>query len=160
METTIDTQTPAPEKRVPRAPNPDWRPAFLEELGKRCNVAASCRAAKVDRKTVYVRRNTDDEFAEAWKEALEEGIEALELEARRRAEEGTLKPVFHKGEKCGEVQEYSDTLMIFLLKAARPDVYRERHLIEQEGTVRLELTEEIVSSENRLQNHRVAPSSG
>ena len=36
-----------------------------------------------------------------------------------------MKPVFHKGEQCGVVREYSDTLMIFLLKARDPAKYRE-----------------------------------
>jgi hypothetical protein len=32
-----------------------------------------------------------------------------------------------KGAECGRVREYSDTLLIFLLKATKPEKYRERH---------------------------------
>ena len=42
--------------------------------------------------------------------------DALEAEARRRAVEGVRKPVFYQGVICGWVGEYSDTLLIFLLK--------------------------------------------
>ena len=45
----------------------------------------------------------------------------LELEARRRAYEGVEKPVFHAGEECDFIRQYSDVLMMFLLKAHRPD---------------------------------------
>jgi len=31
-----------------------------------------------------------------------------------------LKPVYYQGEQCGEVREYSDTLLIFILKARDP----------------------------------------
>jgi hypothetical protein len=53
------------------------------------------------------------------------GTAALENEAVRRAYHGVEKPVFYKGEVCGYTQDYSDTLLIFLLKARKPEVYRE-----------------------------------
>lgn len=55
----------------------------------------------------------------------EDAIELLEGEARRRAYEGTVKPVYYKGEQCGKIREYSDTLMMFILKAKKPE-YRDR----------------------------------
>ena len=57
----------------------------------------------------------------------------------RRASEGTLKPVFYQGKMCGEIREYSDTLLIFLLKARRPETYRERSDINStvRGTLRM-----------------------
>ena len=58
----------------------------------------------------------------------------MEAEARRRGVEGTLKPVFYKGEECGQVREYSDTLLIFLLKAHDPK-YRDRQQVEHSGSV-------------------------
>jgi hypothetical protein len=38
-------------------------------------------------------------------------------EAVRRAKDGYIKPVFHQGVKVGEVREYSDVLLMFMLKA-------------------------------------------
>ena len=57
----------------------------------------------------------------------------LEDEAIRRAREGVDEPVFYKGEHCGNVRRYSDTLLIFMLKARKPDVYRKRASIEHTG---------------------------
>ncbi len=48
------------------------------------------------------------------------------LEAVRRAVEGTEKPVYQQGRLVGHVQEYSDTLLIFLLKGRRPEKYGEK----------------------------------
>ena len=60
-------------------------------------------------------------------------MDDLELEARRRAVEGTERPVFYQGGEVGYVREYSDTLLIFLLKAHRPNKFRER--VEHEHKV-------------------------
>lgn len=83
--------------------------------------------------TAYNWRSENSEFAQQWEIAKEAGVDALEDEARRRAFEGTAKPVFHQGVECGTIQEYSDTLTIFLLKGARPEKYRERVSTELTG---------------------------
>jgi len=99
---------------------------FLAALRRTGNISRACKAEGIGRTAAYAWREVDLKFAERWDEALEEGIDNLEQEAYRRAYAGTLKPVFHQGKKCGSVKEYSDTLTIFLMKAARPEKYRER----------------------------------
>ena len=59
----------------------------------------------------------------------------LERVAFERAAEGWDEPVFHDGAQCGVKRKFSDTLAIFLLKARRPEVYRERHEITHSGEV-------------------------
>ncbi len=55
------------------------------------------------------------------------GYATLESEANRRAVEGVEKPVgWHRGQPGGYVRDYSDTLLIFLLKGLRPEKYQER----------------------------------
>ncbi|OOQ57160.1 hypothetical protein BC343_16705 [Mucilaginibacter pedocola] len=39
---------------------------------------------------------------------------------------GTDKPVYHGGKLIGKVKDYSDTLLMFLLKAKRPETYKDR----------------------------------
>lgn len=114
---------------TPKKGNPpaDWPVRFLDALAEYGNVSAACRVAKVSRETVYRHKREDATFALAWDEAAVLGVESLEDEARRRAFKGVRKPVYQKGELVGYVQEYSDTLMIFLLKAHKPEKYRERH---------------------------------
>jgi hypothetical protein len=83
----------------------------------------------VNRVTAYDVREKDPEFAALWEEALEIATARMEAEARRRAVRGTLKPVFYEGSVCGHIREYSDTLMIFLLKAHKPGMYRDNKVV-------------------------------
>ena len=46
---------------------------------------------------------------------------------------GVDEPVFYQGAQCGAVRKYSDTLLIFMLKARRPEKYRERANVELTG---------------------------
>lgn len=103
-----------------------WWVPFLSALAESGNVSHACLQVQIARSTAYEARERHEEFAAAWDEAVEFAADAMELEARRRAVEGTDEPVFYKGMKVGTIRRYSDTLLIFLLKAARPTKYRER----------------------------------
>lgn len=109
------------------AEDTSWWPAFLESLMATCNVTESAKAARVGRVTAYDHRKRHPDFAKAWDEAKAIGADTLEDEAVRRARDGWDEPVFYKGEETGTVRKFSDTLLIFLLKGAKPDTYRERH---------------------------------
>ena len=98
--------------------------AFLATLRKTCNVARSARAARVARDTVYAWREADKEFREAWEAAIDIAADFLEDVAVERATVGTLRPVYQGGVKVGEVREYSDSLLLQLLKAHKPDLFR------------------------------------
>lgn len=88
---------------------------FLKCLANGDSVRSAAGQCKVTRNTVYNWKAKDEEFAKAWEEALECGIERLEDAAYNRALEG------------------SDTLMIFLLKAKRPKVYSDKQRLEHTG---------------------------
>jgi hypothetical protein len=93
------------------------------------NVSRSCDLANFGRRAAYDWRRDEAEFAAEWDEAVNRGLDALEAEARRRAFEGIEEPVFYKGEVCGFVRRYSDALIMFMLKAYRPQ-FRDRVLID------------------------------
>lgn len=82
------------------------RGAFLGALAAGNSVTASCQAAGVGRVSVYEWRHDDEAFADQWDDAVEQSVDLLEDEARRRA------------------MAQSDTLLIFLLKSRRPSIYR------------------------------------
>jgi hypothetical protein len=113
---------------------------FLEALAQTGNVSAAAKAAGVGRQYAYERRAADPELAAAWDEALDVATDALEREARRRALEGCERPVFYKGDECGRIREYSDTLMIFLLKAHRPQKFRDNVDINHSGDLDIKVT--------------------
>lgn len=113
------------------------RERFLDALATGVSVAKAALAGGVSRATVYRWREADEAFAQLWDDAYEAGTDALEDEARRRAVEGTQKPVFYKGEVVGHVREYSDTLLAMQLNARRPEKYRTNHKVEMTGGVKI-----------------------
>lgn len=117
---------------------------FLDHLRASANVTASADHTGASRRTMYRRRDSDPDFAEAWDDALETAIDMLEGEARRRALHGYEEFVTCKnGLVCDDdgnpvmQRRYSDSLMGLLLRAHRPDKYRERVNVEHSGSVDL-----------------------
>lgn len=122
-----------------------WRDVFLATLARSGNVTASAKAASVCRAHVYATRTEEKEFATAWADALADAGDLLEAECRRRAMKGVRKPVYQGGRLVGHIQEYSDTMLIFLLKGAKPEKYRERfeHSGPNGGAIPFSLDEQI-----------------
>lgn len=114
--------------RKPTKPTPkkrrDWRPKFLACLSLSPNVTGAAKAAHVNRQRVYEVRGEEPKFAAAWDDAINQALDAAEGELYRRGVEGINKPVTVAGQR-EVIREYSDTLLIFLLKSHRPEKYRE-----------------------------------
>lgn len=99
---------------------------FLEVLAHSGNVTAGAKAAGWRYPTIAERyRDEDPDFSCAWTDALRQAVDAMEEEARRRAVDGVDEPVYYKGENVGSVKKYSDKLLEMLLKANRPEKFRE-----------------------------------
>ena len=112
---------------------PKKRERFLDALRDTGNVTKAAESVGISRRAAYDHRQANADFAAQWEDAWEESTDKLEAEARRRAFAGVEEPVFYQGEKCGVIQRYSDTLLIFLLKAHRPEKYRENIRHEHGG---------------------------
>lgn len=154
-QTTVKPKRPAKSKKsVERSANPKKqrqltggtktrkklaegrRANFLRLLAVCGNVSRSAQGAGMtdaDRINLYRIRRQDAEFAEAWDEAAAMGVMSLEDEMRRRAFEGVEEPVIYKGQvavdKDGNplvVRKFSDNLLMFALKGAKPDKYRDK----------------------------------
>jgi hypothetical protein len=106
---------------------------FLQWFAEYASVSKAAKKAKVARSNIYLWMKNDPEFNQLYISACEAALGALEDEAVRRAFEGTIKPVFQQGKQVGKIREYSDTLMIVLLKARAPEKYKERVHQEQTG---------------------------
>lgn len=102
-------------------PPKGWRKIFFQSLSNTGNVRASCAKALISSQTVYKLYHANEKFKAQWDEAMENACDLLEYEARVRAmgqrqpTEGAIPP--------------SDTLMIFLLKAHRPQVFDKQHVV-------------------------------
>jgi hypothetical protein len=100
--------------------------AFLAAFMEHASIVKACKKSKVPRQTVYDWFESDEEFAKAFDKASVAALGALEDEAVRRAYEGTLRPVYQGGKLVGKTREFSDQLLIILLKARAPEKYKER----------------------------------
>jgi hypothetical protein len=113
---------------------------FLETLAETGNVTAAAAAAGISRGGAYDHRQIDDAFAAAWREAEEIAADKLEAEAWRRAVDGVSEPVISMGKLVRDendqpvtIQRYSDNLLALLLRAHRPEKFRDRTSHEHTG---------------------------
>lgn len=142
--TLFDRSTHAHEPALPA-----WRVAFLLVLGTRANVSEAAAAAGITRQRAYQLRQSTPAFAADWDAALEAACDQLEQEAWRRALEGGRQYKFNlktgapllfpagspqAGQPYYETV-YSDALLTLLLKAHRPDKYKERSSVDVTATV-------------------------
>ena len=109
------------------------RKLFLEVLARSSSVTEAARAVGLTRQEACRHYDQDEAFAAAWRSALDEATDRLEQEARRRALEGSEEPVFYHGKECARVRRYSDSLLLALLKAERPEKYKDRVASELSG---------------------------
>ena len=103
--------------------------AFLAEYKLSATITHAAEIALIARQRHYKWLDKDPAYAKAFEEAKIAATDSLVAEARRRATQGVNEPVYYKGEVVGTIRKYSDTLLIFLLKGALPEVYRERYEI-------------------------------
>ena len=105
---------------------------FLSILSQGSSVTAAAEQSGIGRRTVYDWKANDPEFAAAFEDAWQRGIAVLEDEAVRRAYTGTERAVYQKGVQVGTVRDYSDSLLIFLLKSRDPR-FRDKATVEMTG---------------------------
>src|SRR3974390_1198651 len=78
---TINKKAQKPQNR-----GTGWHDLFLEYMRRTGNVTAACNAAATTRTVAYDHRARFPEFAQAWDEAYEAAVDALELRAWHRAD--------------------------------------------------------------------------
>lgn len=100
---------------------------FLKVLAASGVVQVACRKSGVARETHYKWMRNDPSYPGRVVDAMDDAADILEEEAIRRAYEGVDKPIYHNGKVVDIVKEYSDNLLMFTLKARRPEKFRERY---------------------------------
>jgi hypothetical protein len=99
---------------------------FLAAYARTGTILHAALESGIERRLHYRWLDEDPAYAATFAEAEVAAVEMLEREARRRAVDGVEEPIYWQGQKIDTLRKYSDALLIFLLKAARPDKYRER----------------------------------
>jgi hypothetical protein len=100
------------------------RAAFLAAFAECGNIKLAAKLAECDR-SMHYHWLEDPDYERAFAAAKAEACDSLEAEARRRAMDGTERRIYHRGVQLDTIREYSDTLLIFLMKGAMPDKYRD-----------------------------------
>ena len=120
----------------PPKPLKGWMLEFLEYFANTANKGEAAKLSRISVNTVDRLRLTNPEFLAAYKRAEKQAVEKLEGIVFNRAMNGdrrlkfdpkTGKPyVDPETGEAYEEREFSDTLQLTLLKAHKPEVYRER----------------------------------
>lgn len=113
---------------------PNKKRIFLIKYSQYGIASHAARLARISCRMVNKWRLKDPAFSAAYDRALEISCDLLELEARRRAYEGVLEPVYHNGERVGVTRRYADTLLMFMLNGNRPQKFRPQLKVDHSST--------------------------
>lgn len=99
------------------------REIFLNALAAGSSVSQACAHGRLAWRTVYLWRQKEPEFRDAWNAALRAGADAaaarFDDELMRRAVDGFAEPVLHSGDVVGARTRYSDPLLMFAIRDLR-----------------------------------------
>jgi hypothetical protein len=121
---------------MPKKPLSCRQRAFLAVYAETCSILRAAAASEVSRQSHYDwMRSPNPAYREAFEELKERLADFAEGEALQRGLHGVKRPVLYLGKQVmlgdGDSAQplfethYSDTLLIFMLKALRPEKYRE-----------------------------------
>jgi len=99
---------------------------YLDALPKYFTPTAALASAGAYPNQLAVWREQDGEFCVKEQQARDQIADQLEGEAIRRAFRGVKTPVYQGGLLAGYITQYSDQLLTLMLKALRPEKFRER----------------------------------
>lgn len=129
------------------------REEFLSALAETGNVCRAAEAAGISRRALYTWGKEDPTFKAEWEEALLIWCDYVALpEVDRRAIEGVEEPVFYQGAVCGKIRKYSDSLLMFRIKALRSEYSTERKEISgpHGGPLEMEMTMSVEEMDREI----------
>ena len=121
--------------------------AFLVAYAQCGVVKRAAKAAEVSRESHYDWKAEDSDYARAFDFARLMAADALEDEAVRRAQLGTIEPVYSGGKRIGFKRRFSDRLLAMLLAGRKPEYGRST--IEHQGAVKHEVAIDLSDLDDR-----------
>jgi transposase-like protein len=115
---------------------PQYKARIVELIASELFLSEICLELDISPGAVRIWRQQDKSFDEAYTDAEASVTDSLEKEAIRRAKNGVLEPVISQGKVVMEgseplmVRRYSDSLMQFLLRGRRRDVYGDKREVD------------------------------
>ena len=142
-ELTIERMQALREKRTGRQGskwNPEMQETFLDLYREFGSIRKCAEALGISTTAIYKHRNGDPEFDEQCIQAEEDFSDGVDENITDRAVNGTQEPLVYQGkimkDEAGHpvmVTRHSDRLAELVVKAQKPDKYRERREITGAG---------------------------
>lgn len=133
------------QRKVLKAPKPSAKKeAFLEAFALCGVIGTAAKLSGCHRDSHNVWMVNDPDYPQRFADARENYVDRLVAEATRRACDGTARMRFHNGKPICDPKtkrpyvdrEYSDSLLMFLIKKERPE-YREASTLHLDGRVQV-----------------------
>ena len=116
--------------------SPEKQRRFIEALADTGNVSRAARGVGMSRDSCYTLRRSPgaENFDRAWDAAIAAASRQLVDVAFERAIDGVEEPVFNKeGQRIASRTRYNDRLLMFLMRAHAPAVYRHANRDQRGG---------------------------
>jgi hypothetical protein len=91
---------------------------------KTASLRAAAEAAEVNGSLHYRWLEEFPGYRSAFADVQLAVVDTLRDQVMELALRGWLEPIRYRGRKCAAVRRYSDRLLMFMLKAVRPEQYR------------------------------------
>lgn len=106
---------------------------FLSVYAMTGQVSKAAAAINVWPPAIYMLKRRNKDFANAMAAAKQVAISLAEDELLRRGLEGVEEDIYYQGEVVGSKRVYSDTALLRVLEAERPDKWKKRIANEHTG---------------------------
>lgn len=113
---------------------------FLQAFSRCGNITQAAIAADIDRTAHYKWLKRYPDYPDQFREATENANDLMTGEAIKRATIGIEEPVFYQGRRVGSIIRRSDILLMFLLKAYKPEVFRDNHPNDLKADIEIRVT--------------------
>ena len=113
----------ASRRRPAKSPRRQRQDDFLAAYANAGVIAYAAQVTGIDRTTHHVWLREDPTYRSRFEAAQYDAADKLKFDACCRALQGDEVPVFHQGKQVGVRREYSDKLLMSLLRTARPEKF-------------------------------------
>lgn len=120
-------QSPTGAREEPLTPQRIRQDAFLAALSRCPVITRAAQQVGIGREVHYDWLHGDPTYRPRYEAAMIAAGDALEEKAMEWALDGWLEPVFHEGKIVGHIQKIDTRHTRDMLRAAKPEKYRQRH---------------------------------
>lgn len=114
---------------------------FLELLAQTMNISASAKGINFSDCHMRNIKKQDPEFSDKWDSIIDSCCSNIEGTLFELATQGEIKDIYYRGKKVGEKKEISVRAGEILLKAFRPEQYRNNSSVNLQNSKLMDFSE-------------------